>query len=180
MSFVAELEPVALWYHFDEILKIPRGSGQEERIREHVISVARKNGLKHKVDAAGNVVDVRSVAKDVAHGVIEEFMLAANEAVAGWLHERGLPALYRVHAGPAEEAQRAPPRRHQPRVREPLRRVEVEDGDARAEAAPRHGQGEEEESPPQRRVSEVVGMARPGPQSRGDEPPRVGRILLEG
>ena len=32
-------------------------------------------------DAAGNVVDVRSVAKDVAHGVIEEFMLAAHEAV---------------------------------------------------------------------------------------------------
>jgi dipeptidase D len=56
MSFVAELEPVALWSHFDEILKIPRGSGQEERIREYVISVARKNGLKHKVDAAGNVV----------------------------------------------------------------------------------------------------------------------------
>jgi dipeptidase D len=56
MSFVAELEPTALWTHFDEILKIPRGSGQEERIREYVISVAQKNGLEHKLDAAGNVV----------------------------------------------------------------------------------------------------------------------------
>ena len=56
MSFVAELEPKILWTHFDEILKIPRGSGQEARIREHVISVAQKYGLEHKVDAVGNVV----------------------------------------------------------------------------------------------------------------------------
>jgi len=56
MSFVAELEPKSLWSHFDEILKIPRGSGKEERIREHVIAVANKYGLDSKVDAAGNVV----------------------------------------------------------------------------------------------------------------------------
>ena len=56
MSFVAELEPNSLWSHFDEILKIPRGSGKEERIREHVVSVADKYSLDSKVDAAGNVV----------------------------------------------------------------------------------------------------------------------------
>ena len=56
MSFVAELEPNTLWSHFDEILKIPRASGKEERIRDHVVSVAQKNGLEYKVDTAGNVV----------------------------------------------------------------------------------------------------------------------------
>ncbi len=35
-----------------------------------------------------------------AHRLVERLMVAANEAVAGWLHERGLPALYRVHDAP--------------------------------------------------------------------------------
>ena len=51
-------------------------------------------------DAAGNVVDVRSVAKDVAHGVIEELMLAANEQVARLMLARGVPTLYRHHPRP--------------------------------------------------------------------------------
>ncbi len=56
MSFVSELEPRELWRHFDEILKIPRGSKNEEKIRQYVIGVAERNGLEYKVDAAGNVV----------------------------------------------------------------------------------------------------------------------------
>ncbi|RMD98034.1 MAG: aminoacyl-histidine dipeptidase [Calditrichaeota bacterium] len=56
MSFVSELEPKQLWKHFDEILKIPRGSKNEGKIREYVISIAKKNGLQYKVDATGNVV----------------------------------------------------------------------------------------------------------------------------
>ena len=56
MSFVAELEPKELWRHFDEILKIPRGSKNEEKIRQYVIHVAERNGLEYKVDATGNVV----------------------------------------------------------------------------------------------------------------------------
>lgn len=56
MSFVSELEPPSLWSHFDEILKIPRPSKDETRIRDYVIDVAQRNGLEQKVDAAGNVV----------------------------------------------------------------------------------------------------------------------------
>ncbi len=56
MSFVSELEPRALWSHFDEILKIPRASKKEERIREYVVGIAKKHGLEYKVDDAGNVV----------------------------------------------------------------------------------------------------------------------------
>jgi dipeptidase D len=56
MSFVAELEPQSVWRHFDEILKIPRGSKNEQKMREYVIGVAQKNGLSYKQDKAGNVV----------------------------------------------------------------------------------------------------------------------------
>jgi len=56
MSFVAELEPRAVWKHFDEILRIPRGSGNEAGMRAYVISVAAKHGLPSRQDKAGNVV----------------------------------------------------------------------------------------------------------------------------
>lgn len=39
-----------------------------------------------------------------AHAMIERFMVAANEAVATWLHDRGVPALYRVHDAPGADA----------------------------------------------------------------------------
>jgi len=35
--------------------------------------------------------------EDPAHMLVERLMVAANEAVAGWLEERGIPTLYRVH-----------------------------------------------------------------------------------
>jgi dipeptidase D len=56
MTFVAELEPTALWRHFDTILTIPRASKDEERMRAHVVAAAESHGLPHQVDAAGNVV----------------------------------------------------------------------------------------------------------------------------
>ena len=45
MSFLVDLEPSPLWTHFDEILKIPRGSKNEDKIREYVIGVVERNGL---------------------------------------------------------------------------------------------------------------------------------------
>ncbi|MCJ7630561.1 MAG: aminoacyl-histidine dipeptidase, partial [Longimicrobiales bacterium] len=56
MSFVADLEPRALWSHFDKILTIPRGSKEEDQIRDHVVAVAERNGLEYQVDGVGNVV----------------------------------------------------------------------------------------------------------------------------
>jgi ribonuclease R len=38
-----------------------------------------------------------------AHRIVEEFMLAANEAVARWFADRDLPTIYRVHGVPDEE-----------------------------------------------------------------------------
>ena len=56
MTFVAELEPKELWGHFDRILTIPRGSGNEDAIRQYIIEVAEQQSLNHLTDQAGNLV----------------------------------------------------------------------------------------------------------------------------
>ncbi len=56
MTFVSELQPTALWSHFDTILTIPRGSKHEEQAREFVTGIVDRAGLSYDVDAVGNVV----------------------------------------------------------------------------------------------------------------------------
>ncbi|MFO0808120.1 MAG: ribonuclease R [Gemmataceae bacterium] len=51
-------------------------------------------------DDAGRVTGAHFVPYDVSHQVIEEFMLAANEAVAEHFTERGVAFLRRVHPAP--------------------------------------------------------------------------------
>jgi dipeptidase D len=63
MTFVATLEPTTVWQHFDQILAIPRGSKNEEQIRQHVIEIAERNGFEYQVDGAGNVVIRKAGAK---------------------------------------------------------------------------------------------------------------------
>jgi len=48
-------------------------------------------------------VGIQPGARHVAHRIIEEFMIAANEAVASELVSHELPALYRVHDAPSKE-----------------------------------------------------------------------------
>jgi ribonuclease R len=52
------------------------------------------------VGEEGEVADVVRSERNLAHKVIEEFMLAANEAVAQTLSEQNVPALYRIHEPP--------------------------------------------------------------------------------
>ena len=52
------------------------------------------------LDEAGAVEDIVAAERNVAHRIVEEFMLIANETVARHLEERGLPALFRVHDPP--------------------------------------------------------------------------------
>jgi dipeptidase D len=56
MTFISKLEPAALWSHFDQILKIPRGSKKEDKIRQFLIDQAEAQELEYKVDPTGNVV----------------------------------------------------------------------------------------------------------------------------
>ena len=54
-------------------------------------------------DANGKVIGVSAAEHNVAHRIIEEFMLLANECVAQQLTESGGPALYRVHEKPDDQ-----------------------------------------------------------------------------
>ncbi len=51
-------------------------------------------------DDKGMMQGVARAERNIAHRIIEEFMLAANEAVAKHLEQRGIPALYRIHEKP--------------------------------------------------------------------------------
>lgn len=48
----------------------------------------------------GGVATIARAERNFAHQLIEEFMLAANEAVASHFSERTVPAMYRVHEHP--------------------------------------------------------------------------------
>jgi ribonuclease R len=51
-------------------------------------------------DEHGNVLDVRGRSQTESHRLIEHLMIAANEAVARLLEQRGAPCLFRVHENP--------------------------------------------------------------------------------
>jgi ribonuclease R len=59
--------------------------------------------VKVWVDKNGRPVRLERVENDESHQLIEEFMLAANEAVARQLKKRAIPTVYRVHENPDPE-----------------------------------------------------------------------------
>ncbi|HWN25269.1 MAG TPA: VacB/RNase II family 3'-5' exoribonuclease, partial [Candidatus Sulfotelmatobacter sp.] len=59
--------------------------------------------VKVWLDETGKPVRLERVENDESHQLIEEFMLAANEAVAGELKNRAVPAIYRIHENPDPE-----------------------------------------------------------------------------
>src|SRR5260370_12136552 len=59
--------------------------------------------VKVHVDASGVPLRLERVENDESHQLIEEFMLAANEAVARDLRHRSVPTIYRVHEDPDPE-----------------------------------------------------------------------------
>src|SRR6266566_2130439 len=56
--------------------------------------------VKVLVDQDGYPVRLERIENDESHQLIEEFMLAANEAVARELKKRAIPTIYRVHENP--------------------------------------------------------------------------------
>lgn len=51
-------------------------------------------------DEFGEMVGVKRSPRNIAHRIIEEFMLAANEAVASHLEQSEIPSLFRIHERP--------------------------------------------------------------------------------
>jgi ribonuclease R len=80
-------------------------------LQEKLTAMRRRRGAidfdlpesKIVLDADGRVVGIEKRPRNRAHRIVEEFMLAANEAVARWFGARSLPTVYRVHGLPDEE-----------------------------------------------------------------------------
>ena len=56
--------------------------------------------VKVRLDEQGKPILLERIENDESHQLIEEFMLAANEAVARELKNRSIPTIYRVHENP--------------------------------------------------------------------------------
>lgn len=56
MSQLAGLEPQKVFYFFEEITKIPHGSGNTKLISDYLVEFAKERGLKYRQDTAGNII----------------------------------------------------------------------------------------------------------------------------
>src|SRR6476619_4350204 len=89
--------------------------GERLHLAWELAALLRRKGFEHGsldldfpevkvwVDPHGKPVRLERVENDESHQLIEEFMLAANEAVARELKKRAIPTVYRVHENPDPE-----------------------------------------------------------------------------
>ena len=85
-----------------------------ERMRELALVLNRKRVKRGSIDFDlpepliefdewGEMTGVTRAPRNIAHRIIEEFMLAANEAVASHLETAGIPSIFRIHEPPDAE-----------------------------------------------------------------------------
>jgi len=55
------------------------------------------------ISLTGKITDILKTERNIAHQIIEEFMLSANETVARHLSRLNVPSLYRVHDDPDDK-----------------------------------------------------------------------------
>ncbi|MEZ4295114.1 MAG: RNB domain-containing ribonuclease [Polyangiaceae bacterium] len=67
------------------------------------VELAREEAYVELDTATGEPTSIEPRHETEAHRLVERLMVAANEAVAGWLVARGLPGMYRVHDAPAPD-----------------------------------------------------------------------------
>ncbi len=55
------------------------------------------------LDIQSNTIDIVKSERNIAHQIIEEFMIAANETIASHMSGKPIPSIYRVHEPPDED-----------------------------------------------------------------------------
>lgn len=71
------------------------------------VELMREEAYVRWTQETGEPAEIVARNDNEAHRIVERLMVAANEAVARWLVERGLPGIYRVHDEPQiEQVQR--------------------------------------------------------------------------
>ena len=64
---IHSLSPNSVWNYFDEITRIPRPSGKEEKIIAYLLDFAKKHNLSALKDDSGNVVIIKEATKGYEH-----------------------------------------------------------------------------------------------------------------
>ena len=62
MSVWAGIKPQNVFYFFEEICKIPHGSGNTGQVSDYLVKFAKKRGLEHYQDELGNVIIVKEAS----------------------------------------------------------------------------------------------------------------------
>ena len=62
MNISASLSPERVFYHFEQISRIPRPSGQETAIAAHLIAFAKEHDLEWHRDSANNVIIIKAAS----------------------------------------------------------------------------------------------------------------------
>ena len=62
-AVLGALEPSRVFYYFEQISQIPRGSGHTRQISDYLVSFAADHGLRYIQDASGNVVIYKEGSK---------------------------------------------------------------------------------------------------------------------
>ena len=63
MSVLKDLQPERVFYYFEEITKIPHGSGNTKQISDYLVGFAREHGLKYIQDESNNVIIFKDASK---------------------------------------------------------------------------------------------------------------------
>ena len=63
MTKISELKPERVFYYFEEMSRIPRGSGDMVKIADFCVDFAKKIGLEYVRDKANNVVIYKPASK---------------------------------------------------------------------------------------------------------------------
>lgn len=63
MSILAGLKPERVFYYFEEICRIPHGSGNTKQISDYLVAFAKEHHLSYRQDASNNVIISKNAAK---------------------------------------------------------------------------------------------------------------------
>ena len=74
----------------------------KKRIKNHFINLEIPE-TEVQLNKNGEPLDIITSHRLFSHQVIEEFMLTTNQSVAGYIHKKTLPSIYRVHDSPKPE-----------------------------------------------------------------------------
>lgn len=85
-----DLKPEKVFYYFEEICKIPHGSGNTKEISDYCVQFASERGLKYDQDEWNNVIIKKAASKgyeDVPTIILQGHLDMVCEKVAGCEHD---------------------------------------------------------------------------------------------